>query len=314
MPMTPEEQDFIKKYLQSQQYSSPEGTFRAQESADRSALMGAVGSGLNTISRAAGAQNLSDEPYQQMAASGQQAVNQESARQKSVRDYLANKAELGLKQKHFGIQEKTLESDLAYKKAMLEAEKNKSGQAATKEGRETETGLRKELAGLDIMKQTPILQKSVETIRNSASKPSAAGDVSLIFAYMKMIDPTSSVKESEQATAKNAAGVPDKIRNMFNEARSGMMLNSKQRQDFLSQSESMLNNHMKLVSAEEDRYGKLSESYGVKKENVVPKREPQKESVSVRAKRTSDGKTVTIAGTQKEVSDELAKGIYEVLK
>ena len=46
--------------------------------------------------------------------------------------------------------------------------------------------------------------------------PSAAGDLAMIFTYMKILDPTSVVREGEQATAQNAAGTPERIKNIYN--------------------------------------------------------------------------------------------------
>jgi len=39
-----------------------------------------------------------------------------------------------------------------------------------------------------------------------------------------MLDPGSVVRESEFATAQNAAGVPDQVRNMYNKVLSGTRL------------------------------------------------------------------------------------------
>jgi hypothetical protein len=76
---------------------------------------------------------------------------------------------------------------------------------------------------------------SFDTIRAAAEVPSAAGDLSLIFAYMKVLDPNSSVREGEFANAQNAAGVPERIRNMFNNWSEGHRLSKEQRNDFIGQ-------------------------------------------------------------------------------
>lgn len=49
-----------------------------------------------------------------------------------------------------------------------------------------------------------------------AANPSQANDIALVFAFMKMIDPTSVVRESEQASARNAANVPERLRAQYN--------------------------------------------------------------------------------------------------
>lgn len=59
----------------------------------------------------------------------------------------------------------------------------------------------------------------------------AMGDMGLVFAYMRSLDPNSTVREGEQASAQNAAGVPDKIRNLYNRLASGERLTPEQRAD-----------------------------------------------------------------------------------
>ena len=72
-------------------------------------------------------------------------------------------------------------------------------------------------------------------VKVAADNPSAAGDLSLIFGYMKLLDPTSTVREGEQASAQNAAGIPDVIKNQYNKLMTGERLNTTQRADFLNQ-------------------------------------------------------------------------------
>ena len=62
-----------------------------------------------------------------------------------------------------------------------------------------------------------------------------AGDLALIFNYMKMLDPGSTVREGEFATAQNAAGVPDRVRNAVNQLISGERLSDAQRKNFTEQ-------------------------------------------------------------------------------
>tara|TARA_B110000090_G_scaffold208127_1_gene261127 strand:- start:4530 stop:6329 length:1800 start_codon:yes stop_codon:yes gene_type:complete len=70
-------------------------------------------------------------------------------------------------------------------------------------------------------------------IKTSAEADSAAGDMSLIFAYMKMLDPDSVVREGEQATAENARGMPEGLANLYNKAITGEKMGEDQRADFV---------------------------------------------------------------------------------
>lgn len=88
---------------------------------------------------------------------------------------------------------------------------------------------------------------SYNTISSAARNPSAAGDLSLIFQYMKVLDPGSTVREGEFANAQNAASVPDRIRNMFNNWQKGQRLDEKQREDFITQAKKIVDARGKSI-------------------------------------------------------------------
>jgi hypothetical protein len=69
-------------------------------------------------------------------------------------------------------------------------------------------------------------------IESAVTKPSPANDIALVFSYMKMLDPTSVVREGEQATVQNAGGVPERVRAQWNRLQSGEQFTSELRQDF----------------------------------------------------------------------------------
>jgi hypothetical protein len=74
---------------------------------------------------------------------------------------------------------------------------------------------------------------AIAKVRYIASRPpSPGGDQAMIFSYMKLLDPSSTVREGEQATAKNARGIPDKLRTMYNRLITGESLTPAQRKDF----------------------------------------------------------------------------------
>lgn len=67
--------------------------------------------------------------------------------------------------------------------------------------------------------------------------PSAASDLSLIFTFMKVLDPQSVVREGEFATAQNASGVPNLMLTAYNNIlRDGQRLTPDQRKAFYDQS------------------------------------------------------------------------------
>lgn len=76
------------------------------------------------------------------------------------------------------------------------------------------------------------IRDAYERIKSSTKQTSAAGDLALIFNYMKMLDPGSTVREGEFATAQNSAGLPDRVRAMYNKVINGERLAKDQRADF----------------------------------------------------------------------------------
>jgi hypothetical protein len=87
-----------------------------------------------------------------------------------------------------------------------------------------------------------VQQSAYNRLTASAKAPSAAGDLALIFNYMKVLDPGSTVREGEAAAVQNAAGVPDIVRTLYNVAlRGGERLTPAQRSDIVGQSTAMFN-------------------------------------------------------------------------
>jgi len=106
----------------------------------------------------------------------------------------------------------------------------------------------------------------------SATDPSPAGDLALIFNYMKLLDPGSVVRESEFATAENAASVPVRIRNWYNKILSGKKLGPSdgfQRQDFVDRSNKLYSSAQKQQNQRISEYKRLATSFGLDPNNIV---------------------------------------------
>jgi hypothetical protein len=133
---------------------------------------------------------------------------------------------------------------------------------------EGEGSLRKEFDGVTKTFREDI-RPAYNRIQAAASNPSAAGDLALIFNYMKMLDPGSTVREGEFATAQNAAGIPDIIMNQYNRIVSGERLNPNQRTDFLSQAGKQYESAIIGYDEQRNRYRSLASGYGYNPGNVV---------------------------------------------
>jgi hypothetical protein len=106
-------------------------------------------------------------------------------------------------------------------------------------------------------------------VKASAQDPSAAGDLALIFNYMKVLDPGSVVRESEFATAANAAGVPDRVRNIWNKARRGTRLALDQRKDFVDRSDKLFNAQLSSQKRLINKFGTIADRAGVDRQDVL---------------------------------------------
>jgi hypothetical protein len=107
-------------------------------------------------------------------------------------------------------------------------------------------------------------------IQESSKDPSPAGDIALIFNFMKMLDPGSTVREGEFATAQNAGSIPDNIMAMYNKAIKGEgRLAENIRTDFVKRSESLYKRQLSSHQNLEKQYRALSQRVGADPNAVV---------------------------------------------
>jgi hypothetical protein len=130
---------------------------------------------------------------------------------------------------------------------------------ASKAGRGTnafnmEQGINQQYTNADPLKSYQLIRNGYEKIRSSGTLKSGAGDVSMIFAYMKMLDPTSVVREGEFATAQNTAGIPQTITNLYNQAISGVRLGDDQRAEFIKAADEIYKSAVGNLEALNEQY------------------------------------------------------------
>ena len=136
---------------------------------------------------------------------------------------------------------------------------------------------RKEFAGNKIKKDTDLRYDAYRKMKiavEASNKEGAGGqgDVALIFEFMKMLDPTSTVREGEFATAKETGGVPESIRNTYNQLLSGAFLQPKQREEFLAIAGDIFTSQLEQFNTEYNTYAAIAErNFGADNvRNVMP--------------------------------------------
>lgn len=165
-----------------------------------------------------------------------------------------------------------------------QAKQLKAGMMPLEKRPEAEAKFRKEYSD-----QTKSYQdvKSAYGRIQSADK-SGAGDIALIFNYMKMLDPGSVVREGEFATAENAGGAFAKAGNLYNKLLTGERLKDEQRNMFVKQSERLYQSAAGQEKVVRSGIERIATGYGLKPENIFYE--------AVETAPTAPGSTVSVGG------------------
>jgi len=134
----------------------------------------------------------------------------------------------------------------------------------------------------DYRNETKDARKIIATFDNLKSTPDTpAGDISFIFQYMKMLDPTSVVREGEFATAQNAAGIPERIVNLYNQAIKGNRLSANQRSEYLAAARGLATNAQTSMDGVQRHYGEVAQRRGLDARNIFDRGGPGSTTVRV---------------------------------
>ena len=90
----------------------------------------------------------------------------------------------------------------------------------------------------------------------------AAGDLALIFAYMKLLDPRSVVRESEFAQAVKTGSIHDRLWNAYTRALEGKRLNPEVRKKFLKTAHGLYANAKRIHDSLVGNYERIARDYG----------------------------------------------------
>jgi flagellar biosynthesis/type III secretory pathway chaperone len=152
----------------------------------------------------------------------------------------------------------------------LKNNRDKTQGLSEKDRNSQENTLREEYAKNN--KNFIVQADSFAKIKTSAANPSPAGDLSLIFSFMRMLDPQSTVRDSEFQNAANAAPLLTKLGIDFNKISTvweGKTLTDNQRKDFLNKTLALYNQGKAGYDRLTNAYTDLAELYGVRPEAVI---------------------------------------------
>jgi hypothetical protein len=174
------------------------------------------------------------------------------------------------------------------KRAQAEANQIAAGVIPAEKRPEAETKFRKEYND-----QTKPFQEVKSAYgRVLSSEDTAVGDLSLIFGYMKMLDPGSVVREGEFATAQNATGVPERIQNIYNKVVSGERLSASQRNSFKGQAKKLYESAGEQETVVRQGLERIAKGYGLNTGNIFY----TPVEVAPTARSSTPANTVTVGG------------------
>ena len=188
----------------------------------------------------------------------------------TLADLKKKAADLGLTNAQTGSAlAQTKKLGLESQKAALELEALKStgGLDPTKTF-EQEEKLRKEFQGRT--KVYGELGTTFNNIKSSAEAKNGPGDIALITGFMKMLDPGSVVRETEFATARDTAGLYERLLNTSQKLQSGQLfaLDSKQRQEYVNLAKQYLDSAQKKAGEDKKALGVVVKNYRLNPDNV----------------------------------------------
>jgi hypothetical protein len=204
------------------------------------------------------------------APASKQARDQYEGRRKEEGAYIAKDKELQqkrveamAKQKQQDRENQRADESLGLKREEVDIKRKEAGSTSKDPEIKAATDLRKEFQGRPEIKRFSEVSTAFDKVQKAADNPSAAGDMSLIYGYMKMLDPGSTVREGEFANAQNAAGIPDKVLNIYNKAATGERLNPEQRKQFIESAQQAYQAELNSRQAIESEFGSLAGRYKV---------------------------------------------------
>lgn len=112
-------------------------------------------------------------------------------------------------------------------------------------------------------------RQGLAKVQAAANDSSGASDVALIFGFMKTLDPTSTVREGEFATAQNTGSVPERILSAYNRAIAGDRLTDTQRDEFVRSAVSQFSTYEQGYQRRLQEYEGMASRYGLDPANIV---------------------------------------------
>jgi hypothetical protein len=132
---------------------------------------------------------------------------------------------------------------------------------------DVEEGIRKEFTAQS--KDFSSIREGYRRIDTGSKIDNGAGDLAIVYGYMKMLDPTSVVREGEFATAENTTGIPAQVLNLYNKVVEGSRLPPEARTRFSDAAKQLYGNAYDQYTQTRSQYEGLAQRKGIDARNVI---------------------------------------------
>jgi len=140
--------------------------------------------------------------------------------------------------------------DEAARQSYLDAKAKKD--AGEPLGLKDKVTLNKEISG--ITKDATMIHRTAQDLDKLSKIKSGPAAISMVYKFMKSLDPTSVVREGEFASAANAGGVPDRVWNYYNKLLKGEILPDSVIGEFVTTSKQLANTAVDSAEVEVNDY------------------------------------------------------------
>jgi hypothetical protein len=169
-----------------------------------------------------------------------------------------------------GLKQQGLENTLAMAGQRIGAANDRASLAESRAGFNQAAELRKEFQGQS--KGFQQVRDSYNRIQTSGQSPTPAGDLSMLYNYMKMLDPGSVVRESEFRSAATAKPLMERLGLSWDAVGSvwnGNKMTPGMRQDFLNRASQLYNAEAQQHQQRVNEYGRLATSQKIDPSLVI---------------------------------------------
>jgi len=140
----------------------------------------------------------------------------------------------------------------------------------------TEQKFRKEFNDLpqieSVVETNKFYNEITDLVASQKTNPDGPTDIAILFNYMKMIDPTSVVREGEQYMIQNAANLPNSLVAKFKSlTTTGETLPADVRKNIKRATETIMKSRVKTYNTLYDQYSKIATDSGFDVDRTMPK-------------------------------------------